>query len=136
MKSGWRIGVAALLLGLVCGCAVWSGGICRIDEKQAGQVVPVVCGETVVLQLSANPTTGYNWSFTFDLAGSRCTTDRAETFLAPDTGRCGAPGMAEFRFRAERPGRAVLRCVYRRPWEAAPPDAKVLEYIFNITEKP
>ena len=74
-------------------------------------------GETFVIVLDANPTTGYSWSVV-DSAGSRIA-NVGSAFLRSETGRVGAGGKQILLFRATSPGAAALTFRYVRPFDSA-----------------
>jgi predicted secreted protein len=74
-------------------------------------------GETFVIVLDANPTTGYSWSVV-DSAGSRIA-NVGSAFLRPESGRVGAGGKQILLFRATSPGAAALTFRYVRPFDSA-----------------
>lgn len=91
-----------------------------IDETNGGQTVNLREGEHLMVALSGNATTGYEW----------------EIEEAPDPGvlqfmeglnylsfssLLGAPGTFLFRYEAKAPGRGNLALRYQRPWESVPP---------------
>ncbi len=88
-----------------------------LTQPDNGQTVTVPLGTTIMVQLAANPTTGYNWtpvSVTvpvLTLTGSSYTPDRVPS------GVVGSGGMDTFRFRAFKTGQQQLRLNYARPWE-------------------
>jgi predicted secreted protein len=72
----------------------------------------VRAGQRFVLELDANPTTGFRWEAEFDPALLRLVTD---DFMA-GADRPGAGGYQRLWFEALRHGRGVLRLRYRSPW--------------------
>lgn len=76
-------------------------------------------GQTLYVRLPASPATGYSWAFVGPLP-AMLRMERDPGLMPFDRVRPGAPAIQTWTFRATQPGRAVLRFVYRRPWE---PDA-------------
>jgi inhibitor of cysteine peptidase len=122
-------GAIALLLGvliLLAGCGlsreVKSGdkGM-SIDEKVAlgtkdnGRQIELQPGQTLVVTLESNPTTGYCWEVAEGVESVLQQTGEAE--FQPQSDLLGAPGVEILRFEATATGQATLTLVYHRPWE-------------------
>ncbi|MGC9530499.1 MAG: protease inhibitor I42 family protein [Candidatus Bipolaricaulaceae bacterium] len=90
-----------------------------VDEEDEGARLWLQVGESLMVALPGNPTTGYEW----EVEG-----EPAFLALVPgveyraDSGLLGAGGVFYFRYRAEEAGEGQLTFAYRRPWEAAPPE--------------
>ncbi|MDR0184055.1 protease inhibitor I42 family protein [Lysobacter sp. UC] len=100
---------------LLCGAA---GTPAQDSERSHLRV-----GQALHVRLTASPATGHVWDFVGPLPPElRMERDPG---LAPfDRTQPGAASIQTWTFRAARPGRAVLRFVYRRPWD---PDATAAE---------
>jgi len=72
-------------------------------------------GETFVIVLDANPTTGYSWSVVD--SGPARIVNVGSAFLRPETGRVGAGGKQILLFRATSPGAAALTLRYVRAFD-------------------
>lgn len=70
-------------------------------------------GDTLVLVLDGNPSTGYNWEVGFYTIGVIEPTGKPE--YQPDSSLSGAGGTYTFRFLAVAEGESVLRLMYRPP---------------------
>ncbi|MDZ5603542.1 protease inhibitor I42 family protein [Pseudomonas sp. RP23018S] len=81
-------------------------------------------GQTLTLQLSSNPTTGYRWR----LAQPGAEVLRLlgpQVYTAPeDIGLVGSAGVTQWRFQAQHPGKRQLTLVYQQPWA---PEVKPVE---------
>ena len=98
---------------------VRSGGITLRAGDDGGQV-ELVEGQSFVVSLDGNPTTGYTWeAVEYDQQILR---QVGEPRFTPESSAMGAPGKQQLRFRAVAPGRTTLRLVYHRPWEEAEPE--------------
>ena len=73
-------------------------------------------GETFVIVLDSNPTTGYSWSVV-DASDSRIA-NLGSAYLRPDTSRIGAGGKQILLFRAASPGAAAITLRYVRAFDA------------------
>jgi inhibitor of cysteine peptidase len=98
-----------------------------ISEDMNGQTVTVKTGETFIIKLSGNPTTGYGWQLT----------NVDETILKqvnnpsykPDTLMTGSGGTYTYKFTAQSAGTTTLNFSYLRSWEKNVPPYKT----FTIT---
>ena len=86
-------------------------------------------GQVLEIALMSNASTGYQWEFTSDGAPvlSRTTGPATPPPMDTQPPMPGAPSIARWWFRAEKPGEATVRMVYRRSWETVPP-VEVVEY--------
>jgi inhibitor of cysteine peptidase len=114
--------VAALALGLVAcssGSASSSGGspaTVAVTQADQGKTVSAKPGDTIVVSLEGNPSTGYTW-VAKDLP-SFLTQEGEPTFKQADSsGAVGAPGMVDISFKATAAGSGELKLDYVRPWE-------------------
>ena len=82
-----------------------------------------VVGEPIVLELDANPTTGYDWEIEFD-EGSLRLLDREFEEGGPGF---GAAGRARYVFEALVPGQLPIKAVLKRAWEETPIEEKSFE---------
>jgi inhibitor of cysteine peptidase len=107
-----------------------------LTEEEDGRRIAMQVGETLVVRLPSNPSTGYGWVN----SSSGETTLRREidgTYQPgprPE-GVVGSGGTEVWQFRVIHVGRESLRFEYQRPWEKATPPAKVVTYIIDVTTK-
>jgi predicted secreted protein len=84
------------------------------------QTIHVSVGETFVVALAGNPTTGYLWEASVD--------DQYLELLfqdfEPEGESVGAGGWELFHFCALDTGRAQIDFVHKRPWEAQARDTR------------
>ena len=73
-------------------------------------------GQTLVVTLEANPTTGYSWEVVepFDEQVLR---QVGEAEFKQESNALGAGGVQILRFEAVNAGKTTLKLVYHRPWE-------------------
>lgn len=106
----------ALCLALVQGCMGPSAT--ELSAKDNGGTVSLDVGDSLVLKLEGNPTTGYLWTFgaPYDENVLILT---GEDYSKPEGGekRVGAPSTKIMTFKAVGPGRTGVKLDYRRPWE-------------------
>ncbi len=112
--------MARVLLATLTGILVLAGGaaagtVVGIGEQSQGSLVRLQRGDTLVVSLGANATTGYSWRV--------AAVDRH--VLAPDAsgyvaarhapGIVGSGGVAVLTFRAVAAGRTALKLAYVSP---------------------
>lgn len=89
-----------------------------LTDAHSGQRVSLRVRQETVVQLPSNPSTGYAWVLR-DSARTVLELVGAPTFESKPTAPniVGGGSVAEWHFRATRPGEATLLLEYRRPWE-------------------
>lgn len=99
-----------------------------VDPKTAELKV----GETQVLELNGNPTTGFRWMLAEALpADSPVSVEIAYESAASRKPLCGLGGVFKVHYTGVKPGEATVILMYARPWEKdAYPSTKV-----NLTVK-
>ena len=107
----------ALLTGVVllaaAGCG--PGGEVKIGDTDDGSQVALEVGQTLVLSLDSNPTTGYQWEIAeLDEAILR---ETGHEYKADQPVVTGSGGKDVWRFQARTSGSTTLSLEYRRPWE-------------------
>ena len=135
MRSLLPLGLCMLLSACASGPAIGSGpppgglpddGLVRPQGKGP---VSMRVGQVLEIALMANASTGYQWEFISDGAPVLVRTTGPATPPPMDTPppMPGSPSIARWWFRADKPGKATVRMVYRRAWETVPP-VEVVEY--------
>ena len=96
---------------------------------------PVVLsiGDTLVVRLAANPSTGYAWGRSAAPAQLQLVDSMTINLTAGD--RVGAPAEQLFHFVARANGRAHLSFLYRRPWESEVPAADSVHMTVLVEER-
>jgi inhibitor of cysteine peptidase len=84
-----------------------------------GSAVALSAGDTLIVELEGNPTTGYGWEL--DALDESILRPVGEPGYQSDSDLVGSPGTFTFAFDAAEPGDTVLRLVYLRPWEEVEP---------------
>jgi inhibitor of cysteine peptidase len=85
------------------------------SEADNGSSVAIPPGETFVVRLNENATTGYRW--TLDSSVPQSLTLVSEQHQAAAQGGIGAGGTAHFEFAVVGVGNARLALAYKRAWE-------------------
>lgn len=112
MKRMVMAGVLLLALVLLAGCARGQVRLPQGDEQQMQARV----GDKISLELTANPTTGYQWQ-RVESRQEDLVRFVSRDFTAAAPGRLGSGGMETWQFMALKPGRAYIEFEYVRPWE-------------------
>lgn len=112
------VAILATVLASGCGLAATYGtehGEMRLGVDDSGRRVVLQPGQTVVLSLDANPSTGYIWETVH--AAEPVLRQVGDSEFRPGSERVGASGTQVLRFEAAAAGQASLELAYRRPWE-------------------
>jgi inhibitor of cysteine peptidase len=88
-----------------------------VGPKANGTVVRPQVGDTLVVRLPGNATTGYRWAV---VGAPSVLRPLSSAYVVASPGRLGQGGTYVFRFRV-RSGSGLLRLDYRRPWEKGTP---------------
>ncbi|MBA7521027.1 hypothetical protein ES705_13127 [subsurface metagenome] len=119
-NSGFRINAIVLLLTiliLVIGCS--TSKEVKVLASVSGSQVELKKGQTLVITLESNPTTGFQWEVTENDESILQQKGEAE-FKSSDTGNppaSGKGGTETFRFDAQNTGNGTLKLIYHRSWE-------------------
>jgi inhibitor of cysteine peptidase len=97
----------------------------KIGAPDAGETVTLKTGDTLLIELDGNITTGFNWipapqdPVLLEQVG--------ESEVTPASDLPGAPGKILLQFKAVARGQAVLRLDYKRSWETNVAPEKTFE---------
>jgi len=86
------------------------------DMKKTHRSIQVRNGEPFVIDLEANPTTGYQWNPSFPAGKLRL----VQRVAVPASAHLGTAGVERFTFEALESGEVEIRFDYKRAWEASP----------------
>jgi inhibitor of cysteine peptidase len=115
----------SLLVGLVVTTTA-AAAVVPLNERSNGSTVRVHVGDTVVVTLVANASTGYAWKFTS--TGGRVLHVVSARYVPPPTKPghplVGAPGKFVARLSVRNAGRAKLALAYVRHTHPATPPAR------------
>lgn len=107
----------AVVLALLISCA--SSNEVKIGAEDNGGKVEMNKGQTLVVALESNPTTGYAWEV-MEVDASLLQLQGEAEYNQGNTGdkqSVGAGGSETLRFLAVGTGETPLKLVYRRSWE-------------------
>ena len=89
-----------------------------VTAADDGREIELTEGQTLVVRLRANPSTGFGWQVLEPEGGEILRqTDDAE--FQPDSALLGAPATQILRFEPVQEGDTTLKLEYRRPWGPA-----------------
>lgn len=74
-------------------------------------------GQTLIVSLPSNPTTGYRWNVQ-EVSEAQLKSLGPEVFSSPEKDVIGGDGVSTWRFQAAEPGQGRLYFTYLRPWES------------------
>src|SRR5258708_12178479 len=117
-------GVALLALGS-CATLNREGAVAPLD----GGSVVVRQGAPLVINLSADPATGFGWVLTSDPGAAVWLIGGPD--YTPDplpAGMMGVGGTTTYRFRAEAVGTSKLEFAYRQSWDKDTPPTPSVQY--------
>ena len=116
----------ALLMFIPAACSQASDPEINISESDAGKTIELKKGNTLVVSLGGNVTTGFNWEM--DLSTAPAFLQQiGNPEVTPASGAMGAPGTIVLKFSAVQAGQAPLKLIYHRAWEKGVPPAKTYE---------
>lgn len=137
MNSRHLFAGCALALSLAAcasgnGSAPASGAERVLSAADSAAPVALSVGETVVVQVEANPSTGYGWIV--DQAAAAGTLEQVgEPAMAlSNPGAVGGGGTQTWRFRALAKGQGELRMDYRRAWEKDVPPVRSVAWKIEV----
>jgi inhibitor of cysteine peptidase len=111
------IALLTLLAALVLttGCSPQQQEI-KATMDDAGREMQLKKGQTLLVTLEGNPTTGYSWEVAEPLDEQVLRLTGEPEFKA-ESDLVGAGGVQILRFEAVNTGTMTLKLVYHRPWE-------------------
>ena len=105
--------IFGLLLTSLSACGVSTE--VKLDAGDAGSQVELNAGQTLVVSLEGNPTTGFTWEAAE--LDEQVLRQVGEAEFKPETDPIGAGGVQTLRFETVNSGQTTLNLVYLRPWE-------------------
>jgi inhibitor of cysteine peptidase len=93
--------------------------------------IEVRSGEAFVIELAANPSTGFNWELVKPLDKELLELTKTE-YSGGNPALVGSGCSQEWKFMPLKPGETSIYLQYRRPWEKGIPAAKTAEFEVTI----
>ena len=122
MKRVIVVKLGLLLIAVIVGVTVASAGggdVTNVDASYAGQEVEVAVGESLVLALESNRTTGFQWALVEN--SDQTTLQHAGHKYVPyentDPPLPGVGGKELWTFKALKKGKSTISMEYSQPWE-------------------
>ena len=119
-----------VVLATACCTALASAAFVPVTEKDDGKTISARVGDTILLKLQENPSTGYTWTLSVT-PGLIVTEDQHTPSILR---RIGAPGMREWQIRVTGSGDQTVSVVYVRPWEPMENSAREFTLFIKISE--
>ena len=125
-----KTAMSALLIvilgaGLVAACSGAAQHTVNVGEQNAGQTITLNMGDTLVVSLEGNVTTGFTWVPAPQEPA--LLEQEGEPEVTPQSSLVGAGGTIVLKFKAVSTGQTVLRLDYKRPFEQDTPPVKSFE---------
>ena len=109
---------------LLTACAAKPTSVTIQEDQQDNCPLQLDKGQTLMISLPSNPTTGFRWVIT-KTAASVLTPMGPEVYTNPeDAGMVGSGGKSTWRFKAYQTGQDALLMQYQRPWDQGVAPAK------------
>lgn len=121
-----------ICIAVLSGCAQPPNKAIELTDADSNKTIEVTTGEEIMLRLTANQSTGYNWVYldtTQDMI--KLVNDNYETDPKFKNAN-GAGGKHTFHFKAMKPGTSEIHMLYSRSWEK---DAWVQRYKVTVRVK-
>jgi inhibitor of cysteine peptidase len=131
-----RFRILGFFLGMLLSGVAYAAHF-EITELDLGKGVIMKRGDTLIVHLPSNPSTGYSWSFTFTKPDI-LTPGKAGEIQYPLQGSerriVGAGGNQDWFFRAMRSGKTKILFVSTRPWEIGVVPARTIAWPVSVKE--
>jgi inhibitor of cysteine peptidase len=103
-------------------------------DADNGKTVSAKVGQPIVVALSSNPDTGYDWHVS--------STDKTFGYptqeFTPTSTKLGSPGTTTLTWKTDGPlsmvGHHTVKIIYQHPWAETEPPAKTYSFSVNISE--
>jgi inhibitor of cysteine peptidase len=129
-KGKYLLAGLFLLLLSLAGCKTGAGSPLVLSEKDAGRTIDLNKGDTLVVALDGNMTTGYTWEMLPQDPAILQQVGAAE--VTPDSTALGSGGKIALKFEAVQTGQAPLKLVYRRSFEKDVAPLNTFEVNVNV----
>jgi len=107
-----------------------AASVVTVTDQDNGKDIDLPSGQTMVVKLASNPSTGYKWTVEGDPAPLKL--EKQSYRKSTKSSAMGAPGVQIFQFRAGSSGIANLKLNYHRSWEYNQPPAKTFSLRVNV----
>ena len=121
------LGIAAIA-GVACTASADTGNPNVFNVNESGQQVELAPGDSLVVTLDSNATTGFSWSIS-GISDEDVVDEVSNEYQAPDSELMGAGGQEVWTFEATEKGTSTVEMQYSRSWETGVEPAAT----FNVT---
>jgi inhibitor of cysteine peptidase len=126
MKKGFGILVLALMAGmLLTACNAQT-----VTQEMNGQTITLKAGDSFIVKLAGNPTTGYSWQLADHDEG--IVKLNGDPDYKSDSSLTGSGGMYTYHFKAVNSGTVTLKFDYLRTWETGVAPAQTFSVIIEV----
>ena len=104
-----------------------------VSPAQSGTSVELASGQSLLVRLPSNPSTGYRWIYV-EPKDAVLRVDGPSSFEAQSAGggAAGAGGTEIWKLAPFKPGQQQLRFEYRRPWEQDVAPSRIATYSVTV----
>lgn len=96
------------------------------------EAVALKRGESTIISLESNRTTGYSWSLCSKNTRNTIVGIEELPYEAEQTGLVGSGGTQSWQITGKKRGLAHIKFEYKRPWEKGVSPAKIKRYLFTV----
>ena len=97
------------------------------------KTIEVASGDSIVVTLWSNKTTGYSWSESATISNPGVLQQTNHEYVAPETGLMGAAGKEVWNFKASKAGNCEVSMDYSQPWEGG--QKNTYGFLLKVTVK-
>jgi inhibitor of cysteine peptidase len=123
------IGGLLVVFALWCPAYAQHKKMIEVDGSYDGREVTLGVGDTMVLSLDENPTTGFRWDFA---AKPEPAFTLVKSTFEPATSSPGKGGIHRWRFQAVHSGSGKIELEYRRRWEKGTPPSRTFKMSVRV----
>jgi len=137
MKKYW---ITALLValaivaigGTVAAATATNSGPKSVNVTESGKQIELSAGDSLVVTLDSNPSTGFSWSLA-GISDGAVIEKVGNEYRAPETQLIGAGGQEIWMFKALEKGSTTIELKYSRPWETGvePAETFIVTVVVN-----
>ena len=119
-----------LLLGILIVASIACGGK-TVNESNSGSQIYLSVGETFVVKLASNPSTGYSWNLSA-ITNTSIINKTSNAYIPPSVQIPGRGGQETWKFQALSVGTATISMKYIQPWEPEAEPADTFEITVSV----
>lgn len=103
-----------------------------IAAPAAIQSISLKAGETQLIELPSNPTTGYSWYPTKKIENNPIISLVKSGYEANNTALIGSGGTQFWEIKGKKPGSYTLTLQYKRPWEKKVKPIEIKKFVITV----